>query len=69
MENQTQLSIADLIELKEIVDVAASRGAFRANEMTSIGQVYDKLSGFLAEHTRQPEQPPNEAEQSNPQGE
>jgi hypothetical protein len=50
MENNTaqpQITINDLIVIKELVDVACSRGAFRADEMTSIGEVYDKLTAFL----------------------
>ena len=37
------LNPSDLISLKNIIDIASKRGAFRASEMTAIGQVYDKL--------------------------
>jgi hypothetical protein len=48
MENQEQhLGIADLAVIKNIIDLACSRGAFRATEMRAVGEVYDKLSGFL----------------------
>jgi hypothetical protein len=48
MENEpTQLSITDLAVLKNIIDLACSRGAFRAPEMKAVGEVYDKLSAFL----------------------
>lgn len=46
MDN-SQLTIADLASLHSMLEAAASRGAFRANEMTQVGQVYDKLSEFL----------------------
>jgi len=42
------LNIADLKNLSMIIDIASSRGAFRANEMATIGLVYNKLSAFLA---------------------
>jgi len=42
-----QITINDLAVLKELVDLACSRGAFRANEMTSVGEIYDKLTVFL----------------------
>ena len=42
------LSIGDLKNLTTIIDVASSRGAFRANEMASIGLMYNKLQGFLS---------------------
>lgn len=53
-----ELNINDLVALKNVVDVATTRGAFRANEMTAIGQIYDKLSRFLeAIEKHQPAQP------------
>ena len=42
-----QLTIADLTQLLNIIDAASSRGAFRANELTNVGGVVDKLSKFL----------------------
>jgi len=42
-----QITISDLVTIKDLIDVACSRGAFRANEMTSVGEVYDRLTGFL----------------------
>ena len=41
------LSIGDLKNLATIIDIASSRGAFRANEMASIGLMYNKLQSFL----------------------
>jgi hypothetical protein len=45
MENN--ITVADLNLLKNIIDLASARGAFRAGEMTQIGEVYDKLTAFL----------------------
>jgi hypothetical protein len=45
MENN--ITVADLNLLKNIIDLASTRGAFQANEMTQIGTVYDKLAVFL----------------------
>ena len=42
-----QLSIADLQALMNIIDVASSRGAFRANELSNVGGIADKLTKFL----------------------
>jgi len=44
---QPELSIADLQNLKSVIDVAVKRGAFQAAEMSSVGSVYDRLSTFL----------------------
>jgi hypothetical protein len=46
MEN-TQITVADLGLLKNIIDLASTRGAFRAAEMKQVGEVYEKLSAFL----------------------
>jgi hypothetical protein len=46
MEN-AQLTIADLASIHSMLDAACSRGAFKAAEMTQVGQVYDKLTAFL----------------------
>jgi len=42
------LSIGDLKILATVIDVASTRGAFRANEMAMVGMVYNKLQAFLA---------------------
>ena len=41
------MSIADLQALMNIIDVASSRGAFRANELSNVGGIADKLTKFL----------------------
>ena len=42
-----QLTIADLQLLGRIVDLASRRGAFQANELSQVGEAYNKLTGFL----------------------
>ena len=46
MENQ-QITIADLDTLKNIIDLACTRGAFRGAEISQVGAVFDKLTAFL----------------------
>jgi hypothetical protein len=41
------LTIQDLTALRTIIDVASQRGTFKANEMASVGQVYNRLDTFL----------------------
>lgn len=61
-----ELTINDLGALKSIIDVASQRGAFKPNEMVTIGQVYNKLESFLnavqAQQQAQPEGAPAAAE-------
>ena len=42
-----ELTVTDLTAIKQIIDVASSRGAFRANEMAVVGTTYNKLESFL----------------------
>jgi len=41
------ITIADLEVLKNIVDLASARGAFRGAELAEVGAVYNKLTQFL----------------------
>ena len=45
--DEQQITISDLDALKNLINVACGRGAFRADEMTQIGTLYDKLETFL----------------------
>ena len=45
------LSIGDLRGLQSIIDVASARGSFRANEMATVGAMYNKLQAFLVKVT------------------
>lgn len=43
------LNINDLNAMKQIIDIASGRGAFKAGEMEAVGKVYNKLANFLAQ--------------------
>ena len=47
-QDPTALSIGDLKNLTTILDVASTRGAFKASEMAGVGYIYNKLQAFLA---------------------
>jgi hypothetical protein len=49
------LSINDLAVLKSTVEVAANRGAFRAEEMATVGATYNKLAAFVNAAMPKPE--------------
>ena len=71
MENINQISIADLDTIKNIIDLASSRGAFRGEELQEIGIVYNKLKNFLDEviDKAKAQQPIADEESVQPQGE
>jgi hypothetical protein len=54
-EGPADLSINDLNAMKVIIDIASSRGAFKPNEMVTIGQTYIKLTNFLDTVAKQAE--------------
>jgi hypothetical protein len=58
MENTTQptqITITDLDIIRNVIDLASSRGAFRGAELTQVGAVFDKLNNFLNEIVAQAE--------------
>ena len=46
-QQQPELNINDLQNLRAVIDTACRRGAFGANEMSSVGVVFDRLNTFL----------------------
>jgi hypothetical protein len=79
MENTTNtpvqdITIADLDLLRQIVDLASTRGAFKGAELTQVGIVYDKLTRFLEAavahaQAQQDAQQTDEQSADKPQGE
>lgn len=41
------LTISDLVVLRNIIDLASSRGAFKAPELKDVGTAYERLSVFI----------------------
>ena len=55
-QSGAELTVQDLQAIKQIIDVATQRGAFKGNELMSIGQVYNKLDTFLTQVSQQQSQ-------------
>ena len=66
MENPAQLTMTDMASLVTLIEVACSRGAYRAAEMTHVGSVYDRLKRFVDQGTAVE---PDESAPQEPQGE
>jgi hypothetical protein len=43
----TNINVTDLIAIRDTINLAAERGAFKAEEMLGVGTVYAKLNNFL----------------------
>ena len=46
-QEQVSISLQDLVVIANLIKVVADRGAIKAEEMTVIGGVYEKLVNFL----------------------
>ncbi len=46
-QSQVQLKLEDLVRALEIINLASSRGAFKPEEFTIIGEVYNRIFSFL----------------------
>ena len=56
MEN-TQLTINDLATIRNIIDLAVTRGAFRAGEVRVVGETFERLEAFLTALEQSANQP------------
>ena len=56
-----QLQLQDILAAAQCIQLASSRGAFKAEEFTQVGGVYERLVGFLqASGALQPAEPAGE---------
>jgi hypothetical protein len=46
-QQEIGLGVEDLMNALRIINTATERGAFKANELSFVGQVYDKFSTFV----------------------
>lgn len=42
-----QLQLSDILLAAQVIQLASTRGAFRTEEFTQVGGVYERLVGFL----------------------
>lgn len=47
-----ELTINDLAALRNMIEVVTARGAFKANELSSVGVLFDRLTSFLEASTK-----------------
>ena len=49
-EEKINLGIQDIAAVVSIIDVVSSRGAFKGPELSSVGQLRDKLATFVEQN-------------------
>lgn len=63
-EQSASLNLQDLILVAQIIQLGSQRGAFRAEELSNVGDLYTKLVAFLqatgAVSPAQPEETKND---------
>ena len=70
MENTNpNISIQDLATIRDLLDLACTRGAYRADEVRSVGEMYEKLTQFLKSVVEQAEAAQQAAQSADQQGE
>lgn len=51
---ETNVTLNDMIMMVNIIDACSERGAFKGNELASVGQLREKLAAFV--RANQPQQ-------------
>ncbi len=46
-EQEDGLSVDDLMNVLRVINTSTERGAFKANELSFVGNVYDKFARFI----------------------
>lgn len=59
---EPQISLADFSAALQVIDVCTTRGAFRGEELSSVGQLRDRLKAFVEFHAPKNEQESEEGE-------
>ncbi len=60
------LNIQDLVNVLQVINTCTQRGAFRAEELSGVGGLYDRLSAFV-KSTGATTEPPAETESASTQ--
>jgi hypothetical protein len=69
IDMETNITITDLVAIRNIMNMAAERGTFKAEEMLEVGTVYTKLTNFLEAVIAQAQEQEQSADTNQPQGE
>lgn len=41
------LTLNDIVSMKNLIEAACSRGSFKAHEMSSVGDLYNRITAFI----------------------
>jgi len=49
-ESSVNISFNDIISIVSLIDIVSSRGAFKGQELTTVGSIRDKLAIFIEQN-------------------
>ena len=49
-DSKTSISLNDIISVVSLIDIVSSRGAFKGQELTTIGSLRDKFALFIEQN-------------------
>lgn len=61
-DTKVEINMNDLIVLRQVVDVASRGGLFKAGDLTTIGQVWDKLNVIVEDFLEKTKEAEEKAE-------
>lgn len=59
---ETSITLNDMIMMVNIIDACSERGAFKGNELVSVGTLREKLASFVRENQPKTEENANNTE-------
>ena len=68
VEEQQSLDLKDLAVSLKLLDAAVQRGAFKTNELVTVGENYEKISKFLQYQAKQQQAAKDAAEKGEADG-
>lgn len=64
-EENIQIGVADLEAVVQIIDACSQRGAFKGDELASVGSVRNRIDAFVK--ANKPAQPADESNETQPE--
>lgn len=58
---ETDINLSDMITMVNIIDACTERGAFKGNELITVGTLREKLANFVRANQPKPETEPTES--------
>lgn len=61
-QEEPNISIQDIMVARNIISAASTRGAFKAEELSTVGRLFDKFDGFVKYHAPETQKDDSESD-------